>query len=83
MSKQIKEPQSAAERMRAYRRRRRHGFRCVEVQVGRAELDGLVANGYLPSDKVHRAIQVAVNDLMLTGFNQPSDRRYASPAFLH
>jgi hypothetical protein len=34
--------QSAAERMRAYRRRRRHGLRCVKVRVGRADLDGLV-----------------------------------------
>jgi hypothetical protein len=43
--------QSAAERMRAYRRRRRRGFRCIEVQVGPAEVNGLIANGYLPSDK--------------------------------
>jgi hypothetical protein len=58
--------------MRAYRRRRRQGFHCVEVQVGRAELDGLVANGYLPSDKVHdsRAIQVAVNDLLFDWLQQ-------------
>jgi hypothetical protein len=72
LSKQIKEPRSAAERMRAYRRRRRHGFRCVEVQVGRAELDGLVANGYLPSDKVHdiHAIQIAVNDLLFDWLQQ-------------
>jgi hypothetical protein len=28
--------------MRAYRRRRRHGLRCVKVRVGRAELDGLM-----------------------------------------
>ena len=28
--------QSAAERMRAYRRRHRHGLRCVKVRVGRA-----------------------------------------------
>jgi hypothetical protein len=34
--------QSGAERMRAYRRRRRSGLRCVKVRVGRADLDGLV-----------------------------------------
>jgi hypothetical protein len=45
-----KPAQSAAERMHAYRRRRRRGFRCVEVQIGLAELDGVVAKGYLPSD---------------------------------
>ena len=34
--------------MRAFRHRRRRGVRCVRVQVGRAEVDGLVAKGYLP-----------------------------------
>jgi hypothetical protein len=38
--------QSAAERMRAYRRRRRYGHRYVKVQFGPVELDGLIANGY-------------------------------------
>ncbi len=72
MSPDSKTRQSAAERMRAYRRRRRHGFRCVEVQVGRAELDGLVATGYLPSDKQHdvHAIQLAVNDLLFDWLQQ-------------
>jgi hypothetical protein len=58
--------------MRAYRRRRRHGFRCVEVQVGQAELDGLVAKGYLPSDKRHDlpAIKLAVNDLLFDWLQQ-------------
>jgi hypothetical protein len=57
---------AAAERMRAYRLRRHHGLRCVQVQVGRAEVDGLVANGYLPPDKRQdvRAIGLAVSDLM-------------------
>jgi hypothetical protein len=40
-----------AERMRAYRRRRRHGLRCVKVRVGRADLDGLVEKGHLSPDK--------------------------------
>jgi hypothetical protein len=66
MSENGKAPTSAAERMRRYRKRQRRGFRCVEVLVGRAELDGLVAKGYLPPDKrqdVH-AIKSAVNDLI-------------------
>jgi hypothetical protein len=58
--------------MRAYRHRRRRGFRCVEVQIGRAELDGLVAKGYLPSDKQHDlfAIKLAVNDLLFDWLQQ-------------
>jgi hypothetical protein len=57
---------SAAERMRAYRRRRRRGLRCVEVQVGRAELDGLIAKGYLSSDKRNELheIQLAIGDFL-------------------
>jgi hypothetical protein len=59
-------PKSVAERMRAYRRRCRHGFRCYEVQLGRAELNGLVAKGYLPSDKRddRKAIELAIDDLL-------------------
>jgi hypothetical protein len=62
--------QSAAERMRAYRRRRRHGLRCVEVQVGRVELNGLIAKGYLSPDKRNdlHAIQLAIDDLMFDCF---------------
>ncbi len=57
---------STAQRMRDYRRRRRHGFRCYKVQLGRAELDGLVAKGYLPSDKRddRQAIELAIDDLL-------------------
>jgi len=72
LSPDSKTPQSAAERMRAYRRRRRRGFRCIEVHVGQAELDGLVAKGYLPLDKrqdVH-AIKSAVNDLIFDWLQQ-------------
>ncbi len=58
---------SVAERMRAYRRRRRRGLRCYEVQLGRAELNGLIAKGYLPSDKRddREAIEMAIDDLLL------------------
>ena len=57
---------SVAERMRAYRRRRRRGLRCYGVQLGQAELDGLVAKGYLPSDKRgdRQAIELAIDDLL-------------------
>lgn len=66
---------SAAERMRAYRRRRRHGFRCYEVKLGQAELNRLVAEGYLSSDKRddHRAVEFAIDDLL---FNWLHNKRY-------
>jgi len=57
---------SAADRMRSYRRRRGRGLRCIQVQVGRTELDGLVAKGYLlPGDREDiSAIRLAISDLM-------------------
>jgi len=63
--------QSAAERMRAYRRRRRYGLLCVQVQVGRAELHGLIAKGYLSPDKREdlHAIELAIDDLMFDFFH--------------
>jgi hypothetical protein len=72
LPKDIKMSQSPAERMRSYRRRRRRGFRYVDVQVGPAEVNGLIANGYLPSDKQHdiHAIQLAVNDLLFDWLRQ-------------
>ena len=59
-------PRSVAERMRAYRHRRRVGVRRVEVQLGRPELDGLIAKGYLPSDKRddRQAIESAIENLL-------------------
>ena len=57
---------SVAERMRAYRHRRRVGVRRLEVQLGRAELDRLVTKGYLPSDKRddRQAIETAIESLL-------------------
>jgi len=57
---------SVAERMRHYRRRRGRGLRCVQVHVGQAELDGLVAEGYLLSADRNDAytIGLAISDLM-------------------
>ena len=43
---------------------RRRGLRCIQVQVGRAELDGLVAEGYVlrgDGDNIAR-IALAIND---------------------
>jgi hypothetical protein len=54
--------QSGAERMRAYRRRRRSGLRCVKVRVGRADLEGLVEKGYLSPDKRKRPARDRTGD---------------------
>ena len=64
--------QSAAERMRAYRRRRRSGLRCVKVRVGRADLEGLVEKGYLSPDKRkdRHAIELAIEDFMFDCFTR-------------
>jgi hypothetical protein len=52
--------------MQSYRRRRRHGVRCIQVKVGRLELDGLVAKSYLlPGDREDiPSIEVAIESLM-------------------
>ena len=58
---------SVAERMRLYRRRRSRKLRCVRVLVAPAEIDGLIAKGYLPSDKRNdpEAISSAIDNLMV------------------
>ena len=57
---------SVAERMRLYRRRRRRGCHYVKVLIGPAEVEGLIAKGYLPPDKRNdpEAISSAIDDLM-------------------
>ena len=56
-------PTPAAERMRQYRRRRRRGMRCVTVRVSEADIEALVAKGYLaPSGRAEaNAIQEAAD----------------------
>ena len=39
---------TAAERQRALRERRREGFRCAMVDVGRGDIANLIAGGWLP-----------------------------------
>jgi hypothetical protein len=52
-----------AVRMRAYRRRRRRGTRCVRVALGPPEIDRLVATGYLSTDERadREAVQAAAS----------------------
>jgi len=46
----MKAPQSAAERMRAYRRRRRQGALSVRVGLVPSDIAALVKRGYLESE---------------------------------
>jgi hypothetical protein len=41
---------AAAERMRAYRKRRRAGLRCVVMQLRETEVDVLIRKGLLSAD---------------------------------
>jgi hypothetical protein len=43
----IRSPSPGAERMRRFRRRRRNGMQPVRVQLGAADIDALIAKGYL------------------------------------
>jgi hypothetical protein len=63
---------SAAKRMRAYRRRRRLNHRCVKVEVGPAELDGLVGYKYLSPEARNdvEAIGAAISDLIIDSFTR-------------
>ena len=47
----LRSPSPAAERMRLFRRRRRNGMLCVRVQLSVADIDALIAKGYLNSKK--------------------------------
>jgi hypothetical protein len=44
---------AAAERMRAHRKRRRAGLRCVVVQLRETEIDVLIRKGLLKADARH------------------------------
>lgn len=52
--------------MRLYRRRRSRNLRCVRVLIAPAEVEGLVAKGYLPPAKRNdlEAIGLAIDDLV-------------------
>jgi hypothetical protein len=66
LSQDTKEPQSAAERMRRYRNRQKRGFRIVRIQIGVAEIEGLIERGYLSrGDKENvKAVEFATNDFV-------------------
>ena len=56
-------PYSAAERMRRFRRRRRNGMVSVRVQLGAADIDALITNGYLnPEERADLKAVAAATD---------------------
>jgi hypothetical protein len=46
-------PSTAAARMRLHRERRRHGLRCLMIELRETEIDVLVAKGLLNSEMRH------------------------------
>ena len=55
-----------AVRMRIYRRRRRNRMRCVVVQVGPTDIEGLIAKGFLSPKRREdiEAIQAAADGFL-------------------
>ena len=53
MSKGRREPFIAAERMRAYRERRRNGLRCMRILLHETEIDSLISKGFLKKERRH------------------------------
>jgi hypothetical protein len=59
---------AAADRMRAHRKRRRAGLRCVVVQLRETEIDVLIRKGLLKSDA--RNDLYAVRDALHAHFDR-------------
>ena len=59
---------AAAERMRAHRKRRRAGLRCVVVQLRETEIDVLIRKGLLKADA--RNDRYAVRDALHAHFDR-------------
>ena len=66
-SNDSKEPLTAAERMRVYRKRRGNGFRCVRVLLHETEINSLVDRGFLKQERRHvqGAVESAINGFVL------------------
>jgi hypothetical protein len=64
----------AAERMRAHRRRRKLGLRCVMVQLRNSEIDVLIRRGWLNADARNdrTAISRALHAFFDRSFGTPS-----------
>lgn len=62
--------QSAAERMRRYRKRQGRGQRIIRVQIGPAEIEALISKGFLgPGDRedtiaIEYGLSVLIDDAL-------------------
>ena len=52
-------PFSAAERMRRYRARRRHGHLCIAVELRESEISALISCGLLEMDQRQDRVTIA------------------------
>jgi hypothetical protein len=63
-------PSTTALRMRAYRARKRRGFRCFQIKMNEDEVNGLVAKRYLEDhdradqSAVETALEALVSDVL-------------------
>ena len=64
-------PLTAAERMRAHRKRRRDGLRCLTLEVRETEIDALIRKGMLKS--VARNDQDAIRDALYVHLERTLD----------
>jgi len=65
-------PQSAAERMRVYRHRRRRQWLSVRIEIDAAEVDALVQRAYLAAtdrgdlSEIGQAVSAFLSDALVT-----------------
>jgi hypothetical protein len=72
-TKAMRSPRSPAERMRLYRRRRRHGMLSVRVRLGAMDIASLVRRGYLEPEvsedlaAIEEAADAFISDALFEG----------------
>ena len=71
---------SSAARMTRHRKRRRHGTRCVTVDVNKSERDALVVRGYLSEEDrdngaaIKKAIEGVISDMVFELQSETAER---------
>jgi hypothetical protein len=77
MSKGRREPFIAAERMRAYRERRRNGLRCMRILLHETEIDSLISKGFLKKERRHdlNAVEEAIGTFICYALGDEPEAR--------